>query len=385
MNNPFKFLLVFTYTNGFSTNFINGCITKSIQLYNIKTTNNSMVAECKPQDYIKIRHIARSTGGKIKIKSKKGLLFTYLHLLNRKGLFVGGLIGILIINFLCGFIWDIEITGTNRLTKTEIQNFLISQGMHNGVYWKSIDKSAIEDMMMASFDDIAWAHINRFGTKAKVELKETTPKPGISSKAISNLKATKDGTIISAKVFDGWQMIFEGDSVVQGDILVSGVYENPDKKLNLYAHGSGEYLAQVEEPIKLTINRQQSFKKVVSTKKYKTLLFFGINIPLYIGKIPNKNVDITKKYFYLSINSHKIPVGTITTKATLYTKCTKTLSDKELYTLTKNQAKKKATEICGKGEIVSSNIKIDLLPNSATAKGTVIAIENIGEETPLIR
>lgn len=379
-----NYLLVFSFINGFCLDFINACIENDVRLYDVCYENDVLVAKCNPKDYAQIRHISKLAGGRTKIKYRKGFVFSLLKLFDRKGIMVGALIAVLVVNFLCGFVWKIDISGNEKLTTDEIKSFLVSQGFYEGVYWKSIDKNAVEDMMMSSYEDVAWVHINRFGTKAKVELHESTVKPKITDKTITNLKATKDGIIVSAKVQDGWQVINVGDSVVAGDILVSGVYESEINKINLYAHGSGEYLAQVVEPFKLIVNRQQSYKSVISKKDYKTFLFFGLKIPLYIGKIPNKNVDIVENTTYLKINSNAVPIGVNKKEASVYEKYTKNLSDKQLYNLTNNQVKKEISSKYDEKAIISKNISISLTPNSAVAKGNITLVENIGEEQPII-
>lgn len=379
-----NYLLVFSFVDGFCLDFINGCMAEDIRLFDVCYEKDVLVAKCKPEDYIHIRHISRSAGGRTKIKYRKGILFPLLSLFNRKGLMVGVLVAVLIINFLCGFVWDIEISGNEKLSTNEIRSFLISQGFYEGVFWKSIDKNMVEDMMMSSYEDIAWVHINRAGTKAKVELHEATLKPKITDKTITNLKATKDGIIVSAKVKDGWQVINVGDSVVAGDILVSGVYESEINKVNLYAHGSGEYLAQVVEPFKLTINRQQTYKSVMEEKNYKTFLFFGIKIPLYIGKVPTKNVDIVENTSYLKINSNPIPIGVNEKQVSVYEKYTKNLSDKSLYALASKQVEENIKTTYNQKDIISKKIDISLTSNSAVAKGSITLMENIGEEQPII-
>lgn len=375
----------FWYKDGFALDFVNACMSNNIKLENVKIVDGIFVARCAPQDYLSLKRIARKTGGKIKIKSRKGLEFPLYHLITRKGIMAGFLLGVMLINYLCGFVWNIEIVGNNRLKTSQIKEFLVSQGFYEGVYWKSIDKNFVEDMMMSSFEDVAWVQINRNGTSANVELREATKKPKLATNPTTNLKAKKDGIIVSAMVYDGWQVINEGDSVVAGDILVSGVYENKDKKLNLYAHASGKFLAQVVEDFDLTINRQQSYKIVTKEKNYNAISFFGINVPLYIGKIPSKNVTVLESANYIKLNHKKLPIGIVSKNASFYEKAEKTLSDKELYSLTKSEIEKVLSQKYKNGQIVSKSIDISLTNNSAVAKGSITIIEDIGVEKVIIK
>ena len=58
--------------------------------------------------------------------------------------------------------------------------------------------------------------------------------------------------------------------------------------------------------------------------------FFGLYIPLYIGKIPSQNADIQKEVQYIRINSKPVPVGIIVQNVKKYNLSEHSMSDKEL-------------------------------------------------------
>lgn len=374
----------FSFENGFYLDFVNLCKTKGISLFDVQINDNTLFAKIKPVDYLKINRVAKQCGGSIKRCSKTGIDFAVDYVLNRRGLVVGLTCAMLLLNFLCGFVWNVQIVGNDKLTADDIKTYLASQGLYYGVYWKKVDVDLIEDLMMSSFDDIAWVHINRDGTTARLELRETTPKPSITPKTITNLKACADGVIVSAMVYDGWQVAQVGDSVKKGDLLVSGIYENPDQKINLYAHGSGEFLAQVTGDFSHTVNRLQKHKVYGKTKNRYTITFFGLNIPLYIFKSP-KNSDVSKSYKYVRLNGKNLPFGIINTTIKPYEIVEKNLSDNELYKLMQKEIDAKIMDQYKNDQLISRDIDITINYNCAKASGKVVFVQNIGVEQRLIK
>ncbi len=373
----------FSFSGGFGSEFLDECYRLHLNVYDIRY-EKTLVARCPVSAYKCLHKIAFRHGGKVKTVKKCGLPIYLSRLLVRPGLAVGCVLFAALFCFLSGFVWNIEYIGNKTVEDGRIEAFLDKHDFRIGTHWDIEEKQRIEDLMLASFDEIAWVHINRVGTTARVEIQEATPKPDIESKAYTNLSATKDGIIVSATVRDGWQQAFVGDSVTKGTVLVSGVYAPEKKKENFFAHASGDFIAKVNEKFSLTVNREQCRKEYTDEKEYKAISFFGLYIPLYIGKIPKENAEIVRHSIYLTINKRPIPIGRVKTYAKLYSVYTVTLSDKELLKLTDSLIEQKLMSNYGRNNILSRNINVSLNSNSAVANGKVEVLENIGEEVNLM-
>ena len=374
----------FKFEGGFADGFVNSCFENKISVNNIRRSGNTVFAECYAGVYPRLKAPARANGGKLRVIKKRGILFPLLKVKNRLGLFSGAVGFVLILCFLSGFIWDVEIKGNERIPDSEIYALLEDNGLFCGAYRKGVDKDVIENLMMATFDDCAWAHINEFGTKAVVEINETKNKPKTyTRKGVANLKATKDGLIVKADVYDGWAVRKVGDSVTEGDLLISGVYESEKKKGNQFAYARGEYIAQVKEEFTVFVSRIQRSKSYTYTQHKKSLYFFGLKIPLYIGRLDNKNTDINIYTDYITIKSNKIPIGIIDTELKHYVVSENTLSDKELTALCKSEIKNRIKTDLAHAQVLSQKSDIDLRDNGAKAKCTVLCLENIGRSVKI--
>lgn len=373
----------FEFSGGFIDGFINACYKNHIPVHDLKRSDGSLFGGTTAKNYKKLHTIALKNGGRVKIVKKHGFVFTLLRFKHRFGLIAGALAFVLIINFLNGFVWNIEIVGNSRISDESIIQFLSENDLKVGSYWDNVKRNTIEALIMASFDDCAWVNINEDGTTARVEINETIEKPTLTEKTVTNFKATKDGIIVSSLVYDGWQVAKVGDAVTEGDLLISGVYGNELKKATIYAHASGEVIARVDEKVNITISRQQGIKEYLDTKTFKTLEFFGVKIPLYIGSSNITSSDVKASTKYLALNKKPLPIGIKTKTVKPYIKTTTTLSDKELNALCEKELKSKIKNEFGAISVVKKDVDISLNSENGVVKGTVTCLESIGKEVKI--
>lgn len=371
----------FEFSKGFIEGFINDCFEQRINIQSLSKNGNILQGECSGATYFRLHRIARKNGGVVAITHKYGPIFALLRLRNRWGILVGIVCGIIIVNFLSGFIWNIDIVGTNEIRQADVELFLEENGLHIGSYSRSIDRDVIENLLMSSFDKCAWAHINIDGTTASIEIDETIDKPSVvDTKIVTNVKAIKDGVIVKATTFDGWQNVSVGDSVVEGDLLISGVYEGEVGKRNVFAHARGEIIAKVDECIELTVSRKQCQKVYTESKKYRSLYLFGIKIPLYIGSSDHINSDIEIVNKYIKLNSKELPIGIVEKNVKSFNVNTVNLNDKELNELVSLEMDKRISRELSDCEIISKDLDINLNTNDAKAECKMVCLEQIGKE-----
>lgn len=371
----------FAFTKGFSDGFVNDCFNQKINIHDIKKTEASITGKCLAREYKRIRPIAKSNGGIIKITKKRGLIFPVLKLINRPGIVAGIIAFIVIFNALSGFVWNIEFTGNNNIKTTQLMEFCAENGLFIGAKWDEISSRTIENLVMAKYDECAWIHINRAGSKAIVEIDEAVLQPEQdNAKGRANLKATKDGIVTYTNIKRGWDIVKVGSAVTKGDLLASGVFESEINKTNLFTHASGVVIAKVEEPFKLTISRKQTEKIYTNEEDKKSLIFFGIRLPLYIGKAKTQDTEITEKCEYLKLNNCDLPIGISTKNYKHFIKKERELSDKELKALTEKEIEKRLKTDFEDCEIIGKRIEINISSSSANVQGTITALENIAQE-----
>lgn len=70
------------------------------------------------------------------------------------------------------FVWDITVTGTDKIPAKTITDALERHGVKLGAYIPSLDTEKIEQAMVLEVDGLSWITLNLRGTVASVEVRE---------------------------------------------------------------------------------------------------------------------------------------------------------------------------------------------------------------------
>lgn len=370
----------FSFTGGFAEGFINDCYFNKIKIRSIVKTEDGLIACIYVKDYFKLHKIAFKNGGKVKVLKRVGLPFLLLPLKNRWGIFGGILAAMFLVSFLGSFIWNVTVVGNNTLAESKIVDYFAENGLKMGARWSSIDKENLEFGALAQFDEVSWVSVNKFGSLALIEVNETRNKPQIvNDSKITNVIACEDGIITHVTALGGWNAVSQGDAVVKGDLLISGINENETNKVNHFAHAHGTVLAKVSGEIKINISREQTEKQYTLDKSYKTLYFFGIEIPLYIktekGDYEEEN---TKSYFIL--NEFRLPIGVFESKRRYYTLKSNALGDEDLKSLAQVQLEKEEANKLANCEIITKEPVFEISDDGCFVVEKYVCIKDIGIE-----
>lgn len=374
----------FTFSGGFAQGFINDCYLQKINIKNVVLKNGTVCASCGAASYKRLHSTALKNGGRLKITKKHGLPFLLRPFKGRWGIAAGALFFVLFTSFMCGFIWNITVVGGDSLQQAQVVDYLAQSGFKVGARWSNSDKENLEFAVMASFDDVAWISINKLGCLARVELRQATPKPEITNEvAVTNVKAKKAGVIVKVTALGGWPAVEEGEAVGPGDLLISGIYDGGENAAkNHFAHAHGSVIAKTDRKITVNIAREQTEKKQTGEKEYKTLCFFGLRIPLYIGR-NDSNAQIECEQKYIELNSFRLPIGIYTEKCTYYSEHTRLLDDSELEALANAELNKRREELAADCKILGENASFTADEDSGMLVATFSLLEDIGEETEI--
>ena len=198
----------------------------------------------------------------------------------RTGLWVGAALlaaGLLVMG---RFVWRVEIRGTEQLDPAVITAALAEYGVHPGVLAGKIDARTVERRMQIRFAEIAWITVNVEGSRVTAILEEAVPPPAVVEDGIpTNLIAGETGFITRVEVQNGNAVVKPGDSVLAGDLLVSGIMDNKMGESRL-AHARGRVYAQVREQLEIFVPYEQRDYLLAGVARRRYLTVFGVEIPL---------------------------------------------------------------------------------------------------------
>lgn len=95
--------------------------------------------------------------------------------------------------------------------------------MRPGVYGPGIDPAATAQKLLLQLDDLSWCAINLRGTVAEVLVRERIEPPEVLDETeLGDVVASVPGIVTQVEVLGGESAVEEGDTVVEGQVLITG-------------------------------------------------------------------------------------------------------------------------------------------------------------------
>ena len=149
------------------------------------------------------------------------------RILRRPALLLGAALmaGLLLLSSL--FVWDVEVRGTERLSRAQVLRALEDFGFGVGSFWPGRNTELLCSEVMLRLPEIAWMTVNVSGSRAVVAVAERTEKPEMyGSGRPADLVAARDGLVRRVNALAGRAAAQEGEIVTEGQILISGTLES---------------------------------------------------------------------------------------------------------------------------------------------------------------
>ena len=208
--------------------FLNACAMNALELMELESIDSCTlrvtVFENRAEEFRQIARqcmcetelISQRGGSKSRRLVKKRLLLLIFAVLTAILLFVSSL-----------FIWDIEVEGCEKLSEGRVLRVLADCGVKQGSFRGGVNSDMIRSKVMVELPEIAWMTVNVRGSRATVLILEREEKPEIYEEArAADMVASKTGIISKMSVLNGKPLVAPGQSVVEGELLVSGTMDS---------------------------------------------------------------------------------------------------------------------------------------------------------------
>ena len=236
--------VVFSAVGKYPERLINIATMSNITILNPVGEKGKITAQVSIEDYRALCAVRKKAMVRLRIIKKTGLPFTLHKNRKRKGLLIGAMLFIVIINVLSMFIWDINIIGNNSVSEYEMQSCLKDNGVYIGAFKSNINVSSAERNFSLQIGKVGWMSVNILGSTANVQLSESYEVPEIADQTTPcNLKATKTGQVLKMDIRAGENYASIGDGVAKGQLLVSGIVKIGDTGKSRFVHSEGEVYA----------------------------------------------------------------------------------------------------------------------------------------------
>ncbi|GEA16478.1 sporulation protein YqfD [Moorella sp. E308F] len=230
--------LVLTISGDDPEGFLNLALARNISFWDITINRNgSIQAKMKAGEYRALRSLARQSHCRVRIVDKRGWPFFSRRLRGRQVLLLGSIFFLLAIYLLSTFIWVVEVRPESgplrRVTPAQVLAAARAEGLKPGARKSALDIRVLEHALERRLPQVAWVGIRFQGTRAEITVVEKAAPPGEeASDRPASIIAAKDGVIKDILVINGEGRVKAGDTVRQGEILISGLIlpPPPEKK-----------------------------------------------------------------------------------------------------------------------------------------------------------
>ena len=372
--------IVFTASGGFPSLFLEECAVRKTVLRDVKQGSGSVAARVSERDYRKVVPAAEKAGMTLTVQSTGGLPELLRRCRARAGLFVGVLLGALLVWYLSGSLWEITVTGNEAVGAEEILDALEEAGIGTGARLAQVDAAAAERQVLARLTRLSWIAVNVAGCKASVEVREITEPPALTPEGeYANIVAARDGVILRADVLAGVGELKVGEAVVGGDLLVSGVVEMSN---GMYRLTEAKAVIEALTTTELAVSEKSVFPAQTPQRRRETyaVRFFDRRIPL--GFASRQGETETGGRFLRSRRT-VFPIGILRETAVTFSEQTVTLDEERTKLLCFASFCEQAAERYREAKVLRRTIDFSPGDDGCSLLARYRCVENIAKRVPL--
>ena len=276
----------FSVYSGFYNEFLNYLCDSDIPVFNIEESQLGFIAVCYASDYKQIVSARKKYQTRIKIVEKKGLWFICRGPMKRKGILVGVMIFALLSWLFSLIIWKINIHTDDWSLKNQLVAQLFDNGIYAGALCSEEKLNTVEKEILSVNSSIKYISLNFYKGVLDCEIQLATPKKNyISQLKSENIYAQMSGIISKLNVYEGFSQVELGQSVSQGNILVSTDYT--DKHGNSYMQKTRAYIEALCDKTYIIQIPFDKTAEILTGEKHTETTIYCLNKEIALKRLDN--------------------------------------------------------------------------------------------------
>lgn len=332
----------------------------------------------------RLESICDSCGSLVTIERERGIIYFISKYIRRFGIFAGILFCIVVSLFLSNIVLEIRVVGANsEAVESSIKEILAQEGIKAGGYIPSINFLDAQTRLFEVSPDVSWASIGHSGSVVTVNISMPSNKVKSEEGRIPcNIVASHDGRIVSADVLVGEFTSLIGNGVKKGDILVSGIVDNPNGNA-YYRHSIAKVIAEYEETVTFDQKLYDRVETDGETVYKKSLCFFEYEIPLPGFKHPSENSRISSDYTPIMFFGLKLPIGIRTDGYTEIITKNKIFSTESAQAELIRKLDIYEKKLIVDKEIIQKDVSVDVIDDTVRLTAKYLLRGDIASESPI--
>ena len=304
----------FEFTGGFTEDFINALGELGIALPALQRRGGALWGVCSIGTYMQLHKAARAAGGRVQVTARRGLPFFLRRLRGRWGLLVGAVAFALALCVLSGFIWNVQVVGNDRVGTGALTTYLAQNGVAVGKPWQSARRAQVNYRLLRDFPALSWAHINKIGATARLEVAERVDTP----KAKSEEEQSRWGA--------------------------------------------------TRRELRCTVSRLQVRQVQTRQQVRRGVYIYGLTLVPMSRRTPPMT-EVTQQLQLLRLNGRALPIGCVTRTRTAYRRVERRLTVQEATALAQAELEKKRQQELPGAKMINAHVTVAVTPDTVTATG----------------
>ena len=226
------------------------------------------------RDDRKLAALCNKRGWSHKVIRQCGIRYDLARLIHRKMLLFG--VGILLFTalFLPTRVLFVRVEGNDRIPANRIISAAEESGIRFGTSRRYVRSEKVKNSLLDKIPQLQWAGVNTNGCTALISVRERSDSPvSLGKGTVSSIVADRDGYILSCVVTQGAAKIQPGQSVLKGQILISGYTECG---ICIQAtQARGEVIAQTSRDLTVAALSKCEKRSIIAKKHRRISLLLG--------------------------------------------------------------------------------------------------------------
>lgn len=263
--------------------FINLCAQAGVAFWGVRREDHTEISATIYRSSLgKATELCERMGARIIIIRTQGAPFFLSRFRHRYMLMVGFIACVFALLVSNQYIWEFSVEGNEILTNEAILKGLENAGITIGTPAAKVDVSTLRNQMLVTLPELSWITVNVSGSRASVVVRERVPKPYIIPRSVpANIVAEKSGVIIRIDTLEGNAKAFTGQTVHEGQLLVSGLVDSQTLGVRLL-HARADVYARTWYDLEAVIPLEAVGKAYTGRVKTRNaIIFAGKRINLY--------------------------------------------------------------------------------------------------------
>lgn len=273
---------------GDTARFLNLCTDEGLTLSHLRADPLGFTCWLPARQYRLLRAPARRCRCKVQLLRRVGVAFTVARLAKRRGVLAGMLAFLLLWQWACGVIWTVSYYRIPAQQAAVLAPYLARYGLVRGAHPTDGQMERARQAILLEEERFSSLSFQFVRGRLLVEAVLAEEKPSIRDNTTPmDVVAKKNGILRQLQVYSGFAVRKVGQSVAEGDILVTHSYTDPRTGNVTTGQAHAQVLAETETVF--CAAQPLSFTETVLTGAAAERYSIGMGVhllPLYFKEVP---------------------------------------------------------------------------------------------------